>query len=78
MWYAQVRPSSVPKYPQLELDRWYPIREQDDFGCFIRVGDTEVFLKRGHYVFRHGRRRADRSARVPARHSEAAAPAVIE
>ena len=58
--YAQVRASSVPKYPLLEWDRWYPIRQQENLGCFIQVGGGEVFLKRGHYLCRQGRRGSDK------------------
>ena len=59
--YAQVRPSSGLRYPRLELDRWYPIRRQDDLGCFIEIGDAEMYLERGHYLCREGRRTADNS-----------------
>lgn len=59
--YAQVRPSSGLRYPRLELDRWYPVRRQDDLGCFVEVGNAEMYLERGHYVMREGRRGSDRS-----------------
>lgn len=58
--YAQVRPSSGLRYPRLEMDRWYPIRRQDDLGCFIQVGDVEMYVERGHYICRDGQRGSDR------------------
>jgi hypothetical protein len=62
--YAQVRPSSGLRYPRLELDRWYPVRRHDDLGCFVEVGSVEMYLERGHYVTREGRRGSDRSKPV--------------
>jgi hypothetical protein len=62
--YAQVRPSSGLRYPRLEMDRWYPIRRQDDLGCFIEIGNAEMYLERGHYVCREGRRGSDRPNKV--------------
>lgn len=59
-FFAQVRPSSGLRYPRLEMDRWYPIRRQDDLGCFIEIGNAEMYLERGHYLCREGRRGSDR------------------
>jgi|SRR6188474_1626009 hypothetical protein len=74
--YAQVRPSSVAKYPFLELDRWYRVRKQDHGGCFIEMDGAQMYLKIGHYVCREGRRGADRLARVPALGATVAEPSI--
>jgi hypothetical protein len=72
--YAQVRPSSAAKYPFLELDRWYRIRQQDHGGCFIEIEGAQMYLKRGHYACREGCRRADRPTGDSAMSGEPASP----
>jgi hypothetical protein len=72
--YVQVRPSSGLRYPRLELDKWYPVRRQDDLGCFIEIGNAEMYLERGHYVCREGRRGSDKPE-IPVASAERASPA---
>ena len=76
--FAQVRPSSVAKYPFLELDRWYRVRKQDHGGCFIEMDGAQMYLKVGHYVCREGRRGADRLVNFAVLRPGAAEPPVID